>query len=76
MIPTASGPRSGWAANGGQYEYRVLTIAPSTTTADASRILTDEAEYGKWELARTRRFVGGERKVWLRRKIIRVSSTL
>jgi hypothetical protein len=68
--------RSGWAAGGGQYEYRVLTIPPSTSRNDARRLLTEEAEYGRWELARTRLFAGGERKVWLRRKIIRVRSTL
>jgi len=39
-------------------------------------MLTEQAEYGRWELARTRLFAGGERKVWLRRKIIRVRSTL
>jgi hypothetical protein len=68
--------RSEWAAEGGQYEYRVLTIPRSTNRNDARRLLTDEAEYGRWELARTRLFAGGDRKVWLRRKIIRVRSTL
>jgi Family of unknown function (DUF5703) len=68
--------RSEWAAGGGQYEYRVLTIPRSTSRNDARRLLTEEAEYGRWELARTRLFAGGERKVWLRRKIIRVRSTM
>ncbi|MCV2394820.1 DUF5703 family protein [Actinotalea sp. M2MS4P-6] len=66
----------GWRARGAQYEYRVLTIDRSTSRSDASRLLTAEAEYGKWELARTRLYAGGTRKVWLRRKIIRMSSTL
>lgn len=61
---------------GRQYEYRVLTIPRTTSRGDASRMLTDHAEYGRWELARTRLYVGGERKVWLRRRIIRVRSTL
>jgi len=59
-----------------QYEYRVLTIPRSTSRNDARRLLTDEAEYGRWELARTLLYSGGERKVWLRRRIIRVRSTL
>jgi hypothetical protein len=59
-----------------QYEYRVLTIPRSTSRNDARRLLTDEAEHGRWELARTLLFTGGERKVWLRRRIIRVRSTL
>lgn len=59
-----------------QYEYRVLTIPRTTSRTDAGRLLTDEAEYGRWELARTLLYTGGERKVWLRRRIIRVRSTL
>jgi hypothetical protein len=59
-----------------QYEYRVLTIPRSTTRSDARKMLTDEAEYGRWELARTLLYTGGDRKVWLRRRIIRVRSTL
>jgi len=40
------------------------------------RRLTDDAEYGHWELARTRIYLGGSRKVWLRRRILRVEGTL
>jgi len=61
---------------GGEYEYRVLRLPRSTSRNDARQLLTDEAEYGRWELARTRLYAGGERRVWLRRKIIRVSPTL
>ena len=68
--------RSSWVARGGEYEYRVLHLPPSTSRGDARRLLTEHAEYGRWELARTRLFAGGARKVWLRRKIIRVRSTL
>lgn len=67
---------SGWAMQADGYEYRVVTIDRSTSQSDARRQLTDEAEYGRWELARTLLYVGGERRVWLRRRIIRVSSTL
>ncbi|MBN9327656.1 MAG: hypothetical protein J0I87_12185 [Cellulomonas sp.] len=63
-------------SRGGQYEYRTLTIPRTTDGNDARRLLTYEAEYGRWELARTRMYVGGERRVLLRRKIIRVQSTL
>lgn len=59
-----------------QYEYRVLTIGGTESRNDTRRLLTDEAEYGRWELARTRMFPGGTRKVWLRRKIIHVQRTL
>ncbi|GEL93431.1 DUF5703 family protein [Cellulomonas composti] len=68
--------RRTWVAQGGQYEFRVVTIPPSISRSDAQRQLTEAAEYGRWELARTVLYVGGERKVWLRRKVIRVRSTL
>jgi hypothetical protein len=68
--------RAGSVATTSQYEYRVLTIDRSVSRHDAVRLLTEEAEYGRWELERTRLYVGGERRVWLRRKIMRVRSTL
>ncbi|MGY4642259.1 DUF5703 family protein [Cellulomonas sp. URHB0016] len=68
--------RQDWISQGGQYEVRVIVIPPSTTRSEARQLLTEQAEYGRWELARTRLFAGGGRKVWLRRKIIRVHSTL
>ena len=68
--------RPDWVAQGGQYEYRVLRIPATTSRNDARRMLTEHAELGRWELSRTLLFAGGERKVWLRRKVIRVRSTL
>ena len=77
MVSTeiASTLRSSWAEQGSHYEYRVLTIDRLTSPTDAHRMLTDQAEYGQWELARTRAYSGGARRVWLRRKIIHVSRT-
>ncbi len=70
-IPTAH-PAPAQAA----YEFRVLTLPPTTKRGELRQLLTDEAEHGRWELARHRIAIGGARKVWLRRKIIRVRSTL
>lgn len=64
------------SASHGQYEYRVLTFPRETPGGDARQVLTDEAEYGRWELARTRIAMSGERRVTLRRRIIRTRSTL
>lgn len=58
------------------YEYRTVTLPGTVSRGDVRRLLTDEAEYGRWELARTRVYIGGSRKVWLRRKAMRVPSTL
>jgi hypothetical protein len=54
-----------------EYEYRVLTFARTTTRSEIRRALTDHAEYGRWELHRTRIYLGGVTRTWLRRKIIR-----
>ncbi len=62
--------------NATYYEYRTVTLPASVDRGDVRRLLTDEAEYGRWELARTRVYVGGARKVWLRRKAMQVASTL
>jgi hypothetical protein len=58
-----------------QYEYRVVTVDRSVSVSDARKMLTDEAEYGRWELARTRLYAGGRRTMWLRRRVIKVEAT-
>jgi hypothetical protein len=44
--------------------------------AELRRRLTEDAEYGRWELARIRVYLGGGRRIWLRRRTMRVASTL
>lgn len=57
------------------YEYREVSL-PRGTSRDAARVaLTDFAEYGKWELARLRLYPDGRRRVWLRRRVMRVART-
>lgn len=58
-----------------EYEYRVLTFPRGVSRADMRRALIDHAEYDHWELARSALYVGGVRRAWLRRKIIRVRRT-
>jgi hypothetical protein len=59
-----------------EYSYRVLYIPRGTTRDAARRILTDHAEYGRWELAKLRLYADGSRKATLRRSIIRAERTL
>jgi hypothetical protein len=59
-----------------EYEYRVLSFGRETDRADIRRTLTEHAEYGRWELATTRTYVGGRTRTWLRRRIIRPRRTL
>lgn len=54
-----------------EYEYRVLEFPRAFAREDVRRLLTELAEYGHWELHRTLVFMGGHRRMWLRRRIIR-----
>lgn len=58
------------------WEYLVITVAPRDSVAAARRTVVEHAEYGKWELQRTVLYRGGARRYWMRRRIIRVQSTL
>lgn len=64
------------ARQSAQFDYRVVAVGRGADRAALHQQLTDAAEYGKWELARTRVYVGGARKMWLRRRIIRVARTI
>ncbi|MDX6228422.1 MAG: hypothetical protein QOI76_1812 [Frankiales bacterium] len=59
-----------------EFEYQRVFIPRDTSRGAALRLLTDHAEYGHWELDRTRLFPDGSRRVTLRRKIIHTRSTL
>ena len=54
-----------------EYEYLVLSFGRDVGRGDIRRQLTEHAEYGRWELERTRTYVGGLTRTWLRRRIIR-----
>lgn len=58
------------------FEYLVLTVRPGQSITDARRELVEHAEYGKWELRTTRIYMGGMRRYWMRRRVMRVVSTL
>ena len=53
-------------------ETRTVVIPASVSRADARQMLANEAEYGKWELARVLLYRGGARRVWLRRRAMKV----
>lgn len=60
----------------GEWEYQHLYLPRGTSRRAATRLLTEQAEYGHWELARLRLFPDGSRRVVLRRRIIRVVRTV
>ncbi|RKT78070.1 hypothetical protein DFJ68_1505 [Terracoccus luteus] len=58
-----------------EYEYRVLTFDRHTTKTAARQAVREHAEYGRWELSRSVIYEGGVRRIWLRRRIMRVERT-
>jgi hypothetical protein len=68
--------RDSWLARGGSYEYRVVTVPAQASTTVASRMISYQAEHERWEIARSARYWGGAKRVWLRRKTLSVEPTL
>jgi hypothetical protein len=58
------------------FEFRRLVVPRTMGRSAVRQLLIAEAEYGGWELDRLRLFTDGTRRVVLRRRIIRVRSTL
>lgn len=71
VVSPTSRPRS----RASRFEWRVVDIHRDTSKSEARSMLTEQAEYGQWELARSVRYVGGARRVWLRRRTMRVERT-
>jgi len=57
------------------FEWRVVDIPRDLSRSDARSLLTEHAEYGQWELARSVLYTGGSRRVWLRRRVMRLQRT-
>jgi hypothetical protein len=60
---------------GSTYEFREVSLPRGTSRDVARSVLTEFAEYGHWELARLRLYPDGRRKVWLKRRVMRVART-
>ncbi|HEX2176287.1 MAG TPA: DUF5703 family protein [Nocardioidaceae bacterium] len=58
------------------FEFRRLVVPRTVARSAVRQMLSAEAEYGGWELDRVRLFTDGTRRVVLRRRIMRVRSTL
>ncbi|GAA4051253.1 DUF5703 family protein [Nonomuraea sp. NPDC050663] len=58
------------------YSYMDIYIPRGISREAARQLLTEHAEHGHWELARTRIYSDGSRRVRLRRRIYKVRSTL
>lgn len=59
-----------------EYEFWNLAFPRDASRAAVCRLLTDAAEYDGWEIDRFRKDPQGNRTAILRRKVMRVRSTL
>ena len=59
-----------------EYETWRLDFPRGASRNTVRQLLTEHAEYGRWELWRVRLFPDGRRRVWLRRRAVRVARTL
>jgi hypothetical protein len=59
-----------------EYQEQRVRLDRTVSRNAVRRMLTDQAEYGGWELTRLRRYWDGSREIWIRRKIIRAVPTL
>lgn len=62
--------------DGRDFEVQQVSLPHTATRNQVRKLLTEEAEYGHWELHRLRRYRDGSTRAWLRRKVIKVRSTL
>jgi hypothetical protein len=69
--PIDTTPRRRALGPGVEYEFDRFTISRQLSRNAVTRMLTDLAERGGWELDRVRLSPDGTRRVVLRRKIIR-----
>jgi phage gp46-like protein len=69
--PIDTTPRRRALGPGVEYEFDRFTVSRELSRNAVTRLLTDLAERGGWELDRVRLSSDGTRRVVLRRKIIR-----
>jgi hypothetical protein len=69
--PIHTTPRRRALNPGVEYEFDRFTISREYSRNAVTRLLTERAEHGGWELDRVRVSEDGTRRVVLRRKIIR-----
>jgi hypothetical protein len=69
--PLDTMPRRRALNPGVEWEFERFTISREFSRSSVTRMLTDRAERGGWELDRVRLSPDGTRRIVLRRKIIR-----
>lgn len=56
-------------------EWRVIDLPRDLPRQEALLLLNEQVEYGAWEMARAVTFIGGHRRVWMKRRRMKVYRT-
>ena len=57
------------------WEIREVPLPSSVSRVEARELLTELAEYGRWELVRTRIYPNGVKRMWVKKRIQKVERT-
>ncbi len=55
------------------WEIREISFGFRSDIQNTKEMLTDLAEYGNWELYRTRIYPNGLKRVWVKRRVLRIN---
>lgn len=54
------------------WEIREVPLPKKVTRREAKQLLTELAEYGRWELVRTRIYPNGVKRMWVKNVFIKL----
>lgn len=57
------------------WEIREVPLPSRVSRVEARELLTELAEYGRWELVRTRIYPNGVKRMWVKKRIQKVERT-
>ncbi|MGA0733554.1 MAG: DUF5703 family protein [Candidatus Nanopelagicales bacterium] len=58
------------------WEIREITFGFRSNIQNTREALTDLAEYGNWELHRTRIYPNGLKRVWVKRRVLKIAPSI
>ena len=67
--------REGYLILYSSWEIREVPLPSRVSRVEARELLTELAEYGRWELVRTRIYPNGVKRMWEKKRIQKVERT-
>lgn len=67
--------REGYLILYSSWKIREVPLPSRVSRVEARELLTELAEYGRWELVRTRIYPNGVKRMWVKKRIQKVERT-